>query len=148
MSWSSTMLFHYRHAEVRGGVHALSPASGHGLDAGVEAHALGAVLVHVAEDRALPAAESVERERHRDRHVDADHAAVDLVGEVARDVAVAGEDRAAVAVLVVRGKRERLLEGLRAHHRQHRPEDLLLIDAHVLADIVEEAAAEEEAVRL
>src|SRR5262245_65041653 len=112
MSWRSTILFHYRHAEVRSGVDAFAPARGHGLDARVEAHALGPVLVHVAEDRALPRAEGVERERHRDRHVDADHAAVDLVGEVARDVAVAGEDRDAVAVLVVRGKRERLLEGL------------------------------------
>src|SRR5215510_1061279 len=101
MSWSSTMLFHYRHAEVRGGVDALAPARGHGLDARVEAHAFRPVLVHVAEDRALPAAEAVERERHGDRHVDADHAAVDLVGEVARDVAIAREDRHAVAVLVV-----------------------------------------------
>src|SRR5215831_14852444 len=115
MSWSSTMLFHYRHAEVRGGVYALAPASGHGLDARVEAHALGAVLVHVAEDRALPAAEGMERQRHRDRNVDADHAAVHLVGEVARDVSVPGEDRHAVAVIVVRRQRERLLEGLRAH---------------------------------
>jgi hypothetical protein len=30
--------------------------------------------VHVAEQRALPAAEAVPRHRHRDRHVDAHHA--------------------------------------------------------------------------
>src|SRR5690349_3944264 len=100
MSWSSTMLFHYRHAEIRPRIHAFAPARGHRLEARVEAHALRPVLVHVAEDRALPAAEGVERERHRDRHVDADHAAIHLVREVARDVAVAGEDRHAVAVLV------------------------------------------------
>jgi hypothetical protein len=35
------------------------------------------VLVEIAEARALPAAEGVIGERHRDRHVDADHADID-----------------------------------------------------------------------
>src|SRR5689334_18998781 len=83
---------HQRHAEVGARLDALAPARGHGLHARVEAYALGTVLVHVAEDRVLPAPERVERQGHRDRHVDPDHAAVHLVGEVARDVAVAGED--------------------------------------------------------
>src|SRR5438477_630370 len=59
---------HQRHAEIGAGIHALAPARGHGLDARVEAHAFRPVLVHVAEDRVLPSAEAVERERHRDRH--------------------------------------------------------------------------------
>jgi len=39
---------------------------------------------------ALAAAEGVIGNRHRDRHVDADHADIDLGGEIARGVAVAG----------------------------------------------------------
>src|SRR3972149_6608592 len=93
--------FHDRHAEIRTRVHALAPARGHGLDAGVEAHALGTVLVHVAEYRAFPAAEAVEGKGHGNRHVDADHADIHLLREIARYVAVAGEDRDAVAVPVI-----------------------------------------------
>ena len=63
-------------------------------------HALGAVGVGVAEQRALPAAEGVVGHRHRDRHVDADHADLDLVLEPAGRAAVVGEDRGAVAVRV------------------------------------------------
>jgi hypothetical protein len=37
---------------------------------------------------------------HRDRHVDADHADLDAVREFARRVAVAGEDRDAVAIFL------------------------------------------------
>jgi hypothetical protein len=60
------------------------------------------VLVEVAEAGFLPAAEGVIGQRHRDRHIDADHADIDAAdGEIARGVAVAGEDRGAVAVFVV-----------------------------------------------
>src|SRR5690348_4300557 len=72
------------------------PAAGDRLAAGVEADALGAVDVVVAEDRILPAAEGVEGHRHRDRHVDADHPDLDLALEAARLVAGAGEDRRSV----------------------------------------------------
>jgi hypothetical protein len=62
---------------------------------------IGPVLVQVAEDRFLPAAEGVIGQRHRDRHVDPHHADIDPAGEIPRGVAVAGEDRGAVAVFVV-----------------------------------------------
>ena len=44
------------------------------------------------------------------------------------------------------GRRERLVVVLGAHHREHRPEDLLLVDAHLGLHFVEEAAAHVEAV--
>src|SRR3546814_2212968 len=72
--------------------------------------ALHAVLIDVAETRALPAAEGVVGDRHRDRHVDADHADVDAGGEFARGMAVARENRDAVAILMARGQRQRFLE--------------------------------------
>ena len=78
--------------------------AGHRLGLGVEAERVGAVLVEVAEAGLLPAAERVVRDRHGDRHVDADHADLHAGGEVAGGVAVAGEDRDAVAVLVLGGQ--------------------------------------------
>src|SRR4051812_16573200 len=93
------------------------PARGHGLELGVEAHAFHAVDAVVAEHRGLPAAEAVIGDRHRDRHVDADHADLDVAGEGAGSVAVAGEDRRAVAVGMVVHQLDRVVERLAAHHR-------------------------------
>src|SRR4029077_12031295 len=90
-----------RHDVFGAGADAGGPAGGYGFEAGVEAHAFHAVHRHVAEQGALPAAKAVEGHRHRDRHVDADHADLDAAGEFARRVAVAGEDRDPVAVFVV-----------------------------------------------
>ena len=44
------------------------------------------------------------------------------------------------------GEAQRLLVILGAHHREHRPENFLLVDAHYGRDLVEQAAAHEEAV--
>src|SRR6266446_3458526 len=54
------------------------PARGHDLRAGIELHRLGAVHMQVAEERVLPAAKGEVRHWHRDRHIDADHADLDL----------------------------------------------------------------------
>src|SRR6202011_3427395 len=137
---------HRRHDVFGAGADAGGPAGGDGLEAGVEAHAFHAVHRHVAEQGALPAAKAVERHRHRDRHVDADHADLDAVGEFARGIAIAGEDRDAVAVFVVVDELDRVLEIGRPHHRQDRPEDLLPVDPHLGLDLVEQTAAEEKAV--
>src|SRR5204863_9931252 len=112
---SLTVLGHRRDDETIAAVEpALGPAGGHGLGLGPEADAFHAVLVDVAEGRALPAAEGVVGDRHRDRHIDPDHADVDAAGELAGGAAVAGEDGHPVAVLVVRGIAQRLLEGFGA----------------------------------
>src|SRR5580704_18804581 len=62
---------HCRHDVFGAGADAGGPAGGYGFEAGVEAHAFHAVHRHVAEQGALPATETVEGHRHRDRHVDA-----------------------------------------------------------------------------
>src|SRR5438067_136974 len=137
---------HRRHDVFGAGADAGRPARGHRLQPRVEAHALAAVDGHVAEQRALPAAKAVERHRHRDRHVDADHADLHAAGEFARGIAVTREDRDAVAVFVVARELGRLVERIRAHDRQYRAEDLLLVDAHLGLDVVEHRAADKEAV--
>src|SRR6202041_954464 len=83
---------HRRHRELRAFLDARRPARRHGLGLGVEADRIRPVLVEIAEAGFLPAAEGVIGDRHRDRHVDADHADIDLGGKIARGVAVAGKD--------------------------------------------------------
>src|SRR5690348_6885874 len=92
------------------------PALSHDLVLGPEAKALLAVLADVAEARALPAAEAVVADRHRNGHVHADHADVHASGEFARGVAVPCEDRDSVAILVLGGKADSFLEILGADH--------------------------------
>jgi two-component system OmpR family sensor kinase len=122
------------------------PALRDGLALGVEAHRVRPVGVQVAEQRALPAAERVVGHRHRQRHVDAHHADLDVVAEVARRLAVAGEDAGAVAVFVRVDQLHGFLQRLDAHDAEHRAEDLFLVDRHAGLDVVEQAGAQEVAV--
>ena len=101
--------------------------------------------VMVAEQRPLPAAEGMEGHGHGDRHVDADHADLAAGGEVAGRIAVAGEDGGAVAVLVTVDQLQRRFVVRASYHREHRAEDLFLVDLHVGLDLVEQTAADEVA---
>src|SRR6185437_4580472 len=77
------------------------PARRDRLGLGVEVDRVGAVLVEVAEAGTLPAAERVIGERHGNGEIDADHADLHAVDEIARGVAVAREDGHAVAVFMI-----------------------------------------------
>src|SRR3546814_12539654 len=93
-------------------------------------------LVGVAEGRALPAAEGVESQRHRDRHVDSDHADLHFGGEVAGGLAVAVEDRHAIAELMPGWQLRRFLDAVSPHHAQNRAATLFHVDFHRrLADV-------------
>src|ERR1700760_2555129 len=102
MSWRTPGLVHRRDRELGALLDAGRPARGHRLGLGVEEDRVRAVLVEIAQARLPPAAEGVIGDPHRDRHVDADHADIDLGREVARGIAVAGEDRNAIAIIVLR----------------------------------------------
>ncbi len=93
-------LFHLWESEFNTRTGSVGPALHNGLVARVKAHAFRAVSVVVAEHAALPAAKTVEGHRHRQGHVNADHADLDLAHEFARHAAVARIDGDAVAVLV------------------------------------------------
>src|SRR5436190_24340318 len=92
---------HRRDRELRALLDAGRPARGDGLGLGVEADGSRTMLVEIAETGFLPAAKRVVGDRHRDRHVDADHADIDAGSKIARGIAVAGEDRDAIAVVVI-----------------------------------------------
>ena len=100
----------------------------------------------IAKQRTLPAAEAVEGHRHRDRHVDADHANLHAQREFARAIAVAREQRYAIAEFVFVHQVHRRFEIRHAGDRQYRSENFFLVNGHVRFDLVEQAAAEEEPV--
>src|SRR4051794_3786996 len=77
-----------REPEVDGGGRGVGPALGDDLGAGVEVDPVRPVHVRVAEQRRLPAAEAVIRDRDGDGHVDAHHAGVALELELAGSAAV------------------------------------------------------------
>lgn len=98
--------------------------------------------VQRAKHRALPAAEAVERHRHRDRHVHPDHPRLHVVDEFTRGVAVAGENGAAVAKLVAVDQLKGAVIVRRAHNPQHRAKDLFAPDGHLRGDVIEKGAAD------
>src|SRR3546814_3604758 len=79
------------------------------------------------------------------RHVDAHHAGPNTAEKGLRRIAVAGEGRGAVSELMGVDEAKRLVEALGAHDREHRPEYLLAVDAHLGRHLVEQRAADEEA---
>src|SRR6185503_14158366 len=72
---------HRRDRELRAFLDAGRPARGDRLGLGVEADRIRTMLVEIAEAGLLPAAERVIGDRHRDRHVDADHATFTLAAK-------------------------------------------------------------------
>src|SRR5258707_4932215 len=78
-------LFHRRNRKVGAHRGVFRPALGHGLEPCVKAHALVAIDVVITEQRTAPPTEAVEGHRHRNGHVDSDHADLDLARKGARD---------------------------------------------------------------
>src|SRR5690606_27862224 len=74
-------------------------------------------------------------------HIDADHAHFDLVGKFAGGVAVAGEDGRAIGIFVAVDEVDRILETVAADDREDGAKNLVLVDAHIRLDIVEQRAA-------
>src|SRR5438477_12236340 len=83
-----TRSIHRRDRELRALLDAGRPARGDRLGLGIEADRIRAMLVEIAEARLLPATKSVVGDRHRDRHVDADHADIHLGGKVGINVPI------------------------------------------------------------
>ena len=126
----------------------LRPSLGDRLAPGVIAHTVRAVGMQVAEQGTFPAAEAVVSHRHRQRDVDADHADFYFVAKQPRGLAIAGEDAGAVAVFVFVDQLHGLFEAGDADDAEHRPENLLAIDAHVRGYPVKQAPAQKETVFL
>src|ERR1700751_6225545 len=88
---------HGRHYEFGTSSNAGWPAARNRFQPGIEANAFRAVHVVVSKDRRFPTTEGMECHRHRDRNVDSDHANLDLVRKFPSSIAIAREDRRAVA---------------------------------------------------
>src|SRR4029077_1714663 len=92
---------HGGHYEFGTSSNAGRPAARDRFQPGIEANTFRAVHVVVAEDRRFPSTERMECHRHRDRNVDPDHTNPDLVRKFPGRIAIAREDRRAVAELVL-----------------------------------------------
>src|SRR5688500_4362777 len=103
-----------------------------------------ALDVQVAEEALVPAGEREPRHRRGHADVDADHAGVEVLLELPRGVAVAGENAGAVAVFASFSDRKRFVKSFRADDGKNGTEDLLAGDAHVGLDLVDHAGTEEE----
>src|SRR5580658_1341454 len=119
------------HGSAHPGANASGPTAGHCLDVAVEVDTFHPVHVMVAKQRTLPAAKAVEGHRYGDRHVDANHAHLHLVGKGARGVSVTGEDAGAVAVFVIVHQVQSLLKARNAQHGEDGTKDLFAVDAHL-----------------
>src|ERR1017187_9483916 len=105
-----------------------------------------AECVKIAEERALVACEWEHADRHRDAHVDADHAAVRPLRERPGGVAALREDHRTVSERVGVHHGHAFLKILHPLDADHRTEDLLVTAAHAGLDMVEDARAEVETV--
>src|SRR5450830_71328 len=139
-------LFHLRECELGAGAGGVRPTLHHSFCACIKTHAFRAVDMMVAEQAALPSAETAERHRHRQRYVDTDHADFDLTHELARCTAVAGEDGDAVAVFVVVDQLDGGSDIGSAQYAQYRSKNFFLVDGHLRRDVIEQGAADKEAV--
>jgi hypothetical protein len=101
------------------------------------------MLVEIAEAGPLPATKCMVGERHGNSEVYAHHPHLHTVHEVAGSVAVARKDRDPISIFVFRRQTHRFFIVLRPYHREDRPEDFLLVDAHVRLDLVEQATPHE-----
>src|SRR5579871_692933 len=134
-----------REPEVHAAVARIEPATRYYFATGEEVHAFDAMGVAVAEQRVLPPAERVVRDRYRYRHVDTDHPDLDFVLEPPCRAPVVREDRGAVPPRVGVDQRERVVVALGPNDAEHRPEDLVGVDGHLGRYVVEECRPEPEA---
>nr|GEU28076.1 hypothetical protein [Tanacetum cinerariifolium] len=139
-------LLHLGECKFRASGGGIGPALHHRFMARIKTHAFRSVCMMVAEQAALPAAETVKGHRHRQRHVHAHHAYLDLPHEFARGAAVARVDRHAVAVLVGVDQLHRAAHVGQAHHAQDGAENFFLVDGHGGRDVIEQGPANKEAV--
>ena len=101
--------------------------------------------MQVTKQASFPAAKGVVGHGHRQGNVDAHHANQNVVGEVTRCLAIAGEDAGAVAVFVGVDQVHRLLQRLHAHHAEHGAENFFLVGHHAGLDVVKQAGAQKVA---
>src|SRR6202521_2475534 len=115
------------------------------LGLGIELHHLLTIGSETAQLGPTRASETEEGHRHRDRHVDADLADVDLILELARRGTALGEDAGAVAEGILVDDVDGLVQRVDADDDQHRAEDLAGVHLHVRCHAREDRRADEVA---
>ena len=96
--------------------------------------------MHIAKQTLLPTAKPVPSHRHRNRHIDTDHAHLNSPRKFTRYIAITGEATHAIAKLVGVDQIYRLREIFDTHTAQHGPKNFFFIDAHLRCDMVKQSA--------
>jgi hypothetical protein len=102
--------------------------------------------VVIAEKRCLPATEGVECHWDSDREVDSDHSHLDLMGELARHIAIPSEDRCAIPEFVLVDHVGVVVLGVGGRYGEYRPEDFLAVDLHIGSNVIEQRSTDEVSV--
>jgi hypothetical protein len=132
---------------VVGGFFGIFEPSRHGrLLAGIELDRFAALDVEVAEEGLVPAGEGEPGHGGGDADVDADHAGVEILFELAGGVAALGEDGGAVAVGAIAAYLQGGFEAVGADDGEDGAEDFFGGDTHGGFDAIDHAGAKEEAV--
>src|SRR4051794_23008867 len=116
----------------------IGPTASDDLGSGVKLDAVGTVHMQVAEERSLPAAEAVIRDRDRNWYVDSHHPNFNVELELSCCSSVAREDRCPVAVGIGIDKIESGIVGRDAHYGKNGSEDFVFVTAHSGFDVVDE----------
>src|SRR5690606_622709 len=134
-----------RESQVNLAIARLGPARCHHLAAGVELKGFGAVHVRVAKQGVLPASKRERADRDRDGDIHANHSHFDVELEFASSLSVSREHGGPVGKAMGVNQFDRLVVGIHSHDREHWPENLIGVDAHVRCNPVDERGANEEA---
>ena len=85
----------------------------------------------------------MKRQRHRNRHIHADHAHLHRVHKLARRCAIGGINTRAVAVLMRVDQLQTRGKIRHTHHAQHRAENFFTVNRHLGGDVVKQGPAQE-----
>lgn len=122
------------------------PVSGDSLGSGVEADAVQAQHMLIAEEGILVAGEGEIRRGHGDAHIDADHAAVGEHLKLTGIVTVLGKDDRTVGKGIGIHQRNALFKALDPLDEGDRPKDLAVAHGHLGRHMIQDGGADKEAI--
>lgn len=122
------------------------PPGSDGLPLSEELDSTLSVEVADSPETVFASSEREHGERNRDRQVDADLSALNLVLELSCSVAILGEDGSTVSVGVLIYKINSILESVNAHDNHNGSEDFSVVHFHAWLDVVDDSWTNEVSV--
>src|SRR5207249_2696786 len=124
------------------------PAGDHHLALGIETHHVAPLGVQRAEEGAFRSAEGKIGHRGRHANVDPDIAGLYTIAKFTCRETAAGKDGRGIPVGIGIKEGNGLVKSMHRCHPDHRPEDLLVVHAHLRVHVVEDSGSDEIALRI